>query len=43
MVILLNSDNKYTEGAFKDGEVLGETGEWVDISVFDYDYLANST
>jgi hypothetical protein len=43
MVILLNSNNKYTKGAFKNGEVLEETREWVDISVFDYDYLTNST
>jgi hypothetical protein len=36
------SCNSNTEGALKDGEVLGETREWVDISVFDYDYPTNS-
>jgi hypothetical protein len=33
MVILLNGDNKYKERAYKPREVLGETGEWVDVSI----------
>jgi hypothetical protein len=37
MVILLEGDNKYKEGAFKQGEVLGETGEWVDLGAFELD------
>lgn len=31
MVILLEGDNKYKEGSFAEGEVAGETGEWLDI------------
>jgi hypothetical protein len=35
IVILLEGDNKYQERAYKKGEVLGETGEWVDLGEFD--------
>lgn len=38
IVILQEGDNKYKEGAYKEGEVLRETGEWVDIGVLDIDY-----
>jgi len=34
MVILLEGDNKYKEGAFGDGEVAGETGDWLDLGTF---------
>jgi hypothetical protein len=34
-VILLEGDNKYKEGPFQEGEVLGETREWVDLGAFD--------
>lgn len=39
IVILQKGDNKYKEGAYKKGEVLGETREQVNISVLDIDYL----
>lgn len=35
MVILLEGDNKYKEGSFQKGEVLGETGEWLDLGALD--------
>jgi hypothetical protein len=35
MVILLEGDNKYKEGPFGEGEVVGETREWVDLGAFD--------
>jgi hypothetical protein len=34
-VILQDSDNKYKEGRFREGEVAGETGEWVDLGALD--------
>ncbi len=41
MVILLEGDNKYKEGPFEEGEVAGETGEWVDIGAFDQEFSEN--
>ena len=38
IVILQEGDNKYKEEAYKEGEVLRETREQVDISVLDIDY-----
>jgi hypothetical protein len=35
MLILLEGDNKYKEGPFGEGEVAGETGDWVDLGTFD--------
>jgi hypothetical protein len=35
MVILLEGDNNYKDGSFQEGEVLGETGEWVDLKAFE--------
>jgi hypothetical protein len=37
IVILLEGDNKYKEGSFGEGEVAGETGEWVDLGAFELD------
>jgi hypothetical protein len=37
IVILLEDDNKYKEGLFQDGEVLGETGEWLDLGAINLD------
>jgi hypothetical protein len=34
-MILLNRDNKYKEGPFKDGGVAKETRDWIDIRVLD--------
>jgi hypothetical protein len=34
-VILLEGDNKYKEGLFQDREVLGETGDWLDLGAID--------
>jgi DDE superfamily endonuclease len=34
-VILLEGDNKYQERPFGEGEVAGETGEWVDLGALD--------
>ena len=34
VVILQNGDNKYKKGPFEDGEVAGETGEWLDLDTF---------
>jgi len=42
MVILLNSDNKYKGGVFREGEVFGETREWVNVSSFDWDFFENT-
>jgi hypothetical protein len=42
MVILLEGDNKYKEGSFQEGEVLGETGEWLDLGALDLDYTENT-
>jgi hypothetical protein len=42
MVILLEGDNKYKEGPFEEGEVAGETGEWVDLGALDL-YLSETT
>lgn len=33
-MILQNGDNKYKKGPFEDGEVAGETGEWLDLDTF---------
>ena len=38
MVILQDSDNKYKEGAFRDGEVARETRDWLDLGAFEQDY-----
>jgi hypothetical protein len=35
VVILQNGDNKYKEGAFEEGEVARETGDWLDLGTFD--------
>ena len=34
MVILLSGDNKYKEGPFQKGEVLGETVYWLDLGAW---------
>jgi hypothetical protein len=34
-VILQEGDNKYKEGRFGEGEVAGETGEWVNLDALD--------
>jgi hypothetical protein len=34
-VILQDGDNKYKEGCFGDGEVAGETGDWVHLGASD--------
>jgi hypothetical protein len=39
MVILLEGDNKYKEGAYQKGEVLGETREYCDIGEFEWEFL----
>ena len=39
MVILLEGDNKYKEGPYQDGDVLGETGDWLDLGAIDLDIL----
>lgn len=30
-----NGNNKYKEGAFENGEVARETGDWLDLGTFD--------
>lgn len=42
MVILLSSDNKYKEGPFQKGKVLGETGDWLDLGALDLDFSENT-
>ena len=42
MVILLEGDNKYKEGPFQDGELLGETGDWLDLGALDLDLTENT-
>jgi hypothetical protein len=37
MVILLEGDNKYKEGPYQDGDVLGETRDWLDLGAIDLD------
>jgi hypothetical protein len=39
IVILLEGDNKYKEGPYKKGDVLGETGEYCDIGEFEWEFL----
>jgi hypothetical protein len=34
MVILLDGDNKYKEGAFQDREVARETRDWLNLGTF---------
>jgi len=41
-VILLEGDNKYKDSPIQKGEVLGETGEWVDLGAFDPHLLETS-
>jgi hypothetical protein len=41
-VILQDSDNLYKEGAFKDREVAGETGDWLDLGAFEQDWPENT-
>jgi hypothetical protein len=38
IVILQDGDNKYKKGAFRDGEVAGETGDWLDLGIFEQDW-----
>ena len=41
IVILLEGDNKYKEGPYKKGEVLGETGEYCDLGEFEWEFPDN--
>jgi hypothetical protein len=38
IVILQDGDNKYKEGAFRDREMAGETGDWLDLGAFEQDW-----
>jgi len=37
MVILLEDDNKYKGWLYQDGDVLGETRDWLDLEATDLD------
>jgi hypothetical protein len=42
IVILLSPDNSCKEGPFQEGEVLGETGHWLDLGALDLDFTENT-